>query len=509
MDTTIHKESKRGFTIAEVTMAVGIVAFGLVAVFSILPFGLTAQKDNREETIIRYEAEYWFSALQAGGLNLESMDRVERVELNASDGASYSIYSINRHDLRPTDLGNTNDVALAKAARNGWPVDVCGWLSAPDYTWINGSKVDRVPSKYARVWAINGPVFDRLYSPRDNIGHFLPGGEFSFGYFLETHVEPQNPSGTLITLTLHWPITGPIEDALNSGSTIHDIMEDPDLRPPSQKSFPPLSNTSLRVQPALTPENLNPIHRRFMGAGQPGEQVTAADMKAIFPSRKSWEPFDGGIVNPGGVFPYKRMAFIEDDNKFVDADGEDVIRIPIKVRFPVAPHNYIFANIWETDAAPLLLNGTLEGPLQPSFISENEGGRVTSDEGLWLRIKNSFGQSIAEVQIKRVEDDHQIICSQPNTPEGEYAYEVSFLRTGETWENVFRSYGRKGLGDYFTDIYTGQAKWRFGAIYKSFALGMLRKPGAISQFSIALNLEEYGFEDTPTTNRVCSFWFLR
>ena len=56
MDVTIHKESRRGFTIAEVTMAVGIVAFGLVAVFSILPFGLTAQKDNREETIIRYEA---------------------------------------------------------------------------------------------------------------------------------------------------------------------------------------------------------------------------------------------------------------------------------------------------------------------------------------------------------------------------------------------------------------------------------------------------------------------
>ena len=56
-------------------MAVGIVAFGLVAVLSILPFGLTAQKDNREETIIRYEAQYWFAALQAGGLLLEEMDR--------------------------------------------------------------------------------------------------------------------------------------------------------------------------------------------------------------------------------------------------------------------------------------------------------------------------------------------------------------------------------------------------------------------------------------------------
>jgi len=508
MDATIHKESRRGFTIAEVTMAVGIVAFGLVAVFSILPFGLTAQKDNREETIIRYEAEYWFAALEAGGLNLESMDRVESVELNATDGTGYSIYNINRHDLRPNDPSNSNDVALAKAARNGWSVDVCGWLSAPDYIYDGTptpTRLPRVPSKYARVWAINGPLFDRLYSSGDNTGHFLPGGEFSFGYFLETHVEPQHPSGTDLTLTFHWPITGPIEDALESGSTIHDIMADADLAPPSQKSFS--FTTGLRVQPALTIRNLGPLHRRFMGTGQAGEELTAAKFKAIFPTRKSWEPFDGGIVN-GNSEPYERLALIDDGNKFVDADGQDVIRIPIKVRFPVTPNPYLFANKWEEQAAPLLLNGTLEGAIQPSFISENEGGRVTSDEGLWLRIKNSFGQSVAEIQIKRVEDDHQIICSQPPTPEGEYAYEVSFLRTGETWEDVFRRYERKGLGDYSTDIYTGQDKWKFGAIHKSFTTNMFNFPPP-SKFSVALDLNDYGLEETPTADRNCSFWFLR
>ena len=532
MDVTIHKELRRGFTIAEVTMAVGIVAFGLVAVFSILPFGLTAQKDNREETIIRYEAEYWLAALQAGGLALESMDRVERVELVDVNG---TVNSINRNHLSPLVSSNPGQMDLIKAARNDWPVDVCGWLSAPDYIYDNASppnQIMRIPSKYARVWANNGPLFDRLYSSRDDTRprdingrflpdgtlmppHILPGGEFSFGYFLQTQVEPQTPSGTHLTLTFHWPITGPIEAALESGSTIHAIINDPDLAPPSQKSF--TLTTGLRVQPALTHQNLNALQQRFMDAGQPGEELTATDFKAIFPTRKSWDPFDGGILNPGGPFAYMRKALIEDGNKFVDTeDGENVIRIPIKVRFPVAPNPYLLANKWEEQAAPLLLNGTLEGALQPSFISENEGGRVTSDEGLWLRINNSFGVPIAIIQIKKVENDHQIICSQPNPPisDGEYFYEVSFLDIGETWEDVFRSYERKGLGDYFTDIYTGQNKWRFGAIHKSKALHFVNSPTgdggfAVPLFSVSLGLDDYGFEELPPGGTSCSFWFLR
>ena len=44
----------RAFTISEVTLAVGIIAFGLVAIFSILPFGLSAQRDNRDEPARHY-----------------------------------------------------------------------------------------------------------------------------------------------------------------------------------------------------------------------------------------------------------------------------------------------------------------------------------------------------------------------------------------------------------------------------------------------------------------------
>ena len=66
-----NRSRVRAFTISEVTLAVGIIAFGLVAIFSILPFGLSAQRDNRDETLIRYEADYWFSVIQSCGLTME------------------------------------------------------------------------------------------------------------------------------------------------------------------------------------------------------------------------------------------------------------------------------------------------------------------------------------------------------------------------------------------------------------------------------------------------------
>ena len=71
----------RAFTLPEVALAIGVIALGLVGVFSILPYGLTAQKDNREETIIRYEAQYWTEVLLGEGLLLDELKRVERVEV--------------------------------------------------------------------------------------------------------------------------------------------------------------------------------------------------------------------------------------------------------------------------------------------------------------------------------------------------------------------------------------------------------------------------------------------
>ena len=76
-----HQRCQGGFTISEVVLAIGVVAFGLVAVLGVLPVGLAATKDNREETIIRYEARYWINALRAGMQQFDALNQVEWVEI--------------------------------------------------------------------------------------------------------------------------------------------------------------------------------------------------------------------------------------------------------------------------------------------------------------------------------------------------------------------------------------------------------------------------------------------
>ena len=40
---------RRGFTMIEIAIALGVIGFALVAIMGILPLGLTVQRDNRFE----------------------------------------------------------------------------------------------------------------------------------------------------------------------------------------------------------------------------------------------------------------------------------------------------------------------------------------------------------------------------------------------------------------------------------------------------------------------------
>ena len=56
-----------GFTMAEIAIALGVIAFALIAIIGILPAGLQIQRDNREETIINQDARLLLGAIQSGG----------------------------------------------------------------------------------------------------------------------------------------------------------------------------------------------------------------------------------------------------------------------------------------------------------------------------------------------------------------------------------------------------------------------------------------------------------
>tara|TARA_B100001971_G_C18230048_1_gene563297 strand:+ start:60 stop:1742 length:1683 start_codon:yes stop_codon:yes gene_type:complete len=321
MNEKSNKLKERAFTLPEVALAIGVVALGLVAVFSVLPFGLTAQKDNQEETIIRYEAQYWREALLSNGLLLEGLKRVDRVEVHVQDdNTTHSFINPYRKRLHPQSgneiisyevnattgdkMGVTyqpNSLALMKAKKY-WSSDVQGWL-------LNPISETGPEGNFALVRSLNGSLFDRFYGaePERDDYHF-PNRDFSNGYILQVQAATNaltatntNTVGSHIKLTFYWPLFEGVTDLLEPKPTaqdpkakhnfklISDVVEESlsggDIPPFKSKEF--TIRVPGRIEKALTEDMLTLQERRFMKelrALRPGEPIERDDprLKGIF-----------------------------------------------------------------------------------------------------------------------------------------------------------------------------------------------------------------------------------
>lgn len=61
------------FTMVEIALSLAVIAFALVAIIGVLPFGLDVQKENREETIINHDAGYFMDAIRSGAQGLDDL----------------------------------------------------------------------------------------------------------------------------------------------------------------------------------------------------------------------------------------------------------------------------------------------------------------------------------------------------------------------------------------------------------------------------------------------------
>jgi len=59
------------FTMIEIAISLAIIGFALVAIIGILPFGMSVQKDNRQETIINQDMTVWMNAIRNGEQGLD------------------------------------------------------------------------------------------------------------------------------------------------------------------------------------------------------------------------------------------------------------------------------------------------------------------------------------------------------------------------------------------------------------------------------------------------------
>ena len=62
-----------GFTMIEIAISLGIIAFALVAIIGILPFAMDVQRENREETTINQETGVLLNAIRNGEQGLDDL----------------------------------------------------------------------------------------------------------------------------------------------------------------------------------------------------------------------------------------------------------------------------------------------------------------------------------------------------------------------------------------------------------------------------------------------------
>ena len=73
LKAAFRENGARGFTMIEIAISLAIIGFALVAIIGILPAGLNAQRDNRQETIVNQDASILMDAVRNGERGLDDL----------------------------------------------------------------------------------------------------------------------------------------------------------------------------------------------------------------------------------------------------------------------------------------------------------------------------------------------------------------------------------------------------------------------------------------------------
>ena len=178
---------RAGFTIIELVICLGIIAFALVAIIGVLPIGINVQKDNREETIINQDGLYWMEALRSGATGMNDLtNHIAFIEIRNSNSQVY------RWEPVPAAAGDSH-IELPRGVQGA---AIIGLLSLPvqadlvgPLTVRNWPQVDTQSGEYnrirAKVRAISGSAVDK--------GEAAKG--MAFSYRLTSEVRPIRTMG--------------------------------------------------------------------------------------------------------------------------------------------------------------------------------------------------------------------------------------------------------------------------------------------------------------------------
>lgn len=150
---------RAAFTMVEIALSLAIIGFALVAIIGVLPTGMNVQKENREETIINQDANYWLQKIRFGAPALNDYDLtnyvttiIEFVTPVNPNGTVAGVTSSNVY----TPNNPSPNFRLINSQR------VIGLLSTPKYLLPpkgQGGYLSNYVVAYVR--ALTGPVVDK------------------------------------------------------------------------------------------------------------------------------------------------------------------------------------------------------------------------------------------------------------------------------------------------------------------------------------------------------------
>ncbi len=182
-----HLRGRNGFTIIELAICLGIIAFALVAIIGVLPIGINVQKDNREETVINQDGMFWMEAIRSGATGMNDLtNHIAFIEIKGSNSQVY------RWEPVPAKAGDSH-IELPRGVQGA---AIIGLLSMPaqadlvgPVTVENWPQINNQSQRYnwirTKVRAISGSAVDQGEAAK----------EMAFSYRLTSEVRPIRTMG--------------------------------------------------------------------------------------------------------------------------------------------------------------------------------------------------------------------------------------------------------------------------------------------------------------------------
>ena len=162
-----HREA--AFTMVEIALCLGVIAFALVAIIGVLPTGMRVQRENREDTIINQDGTFLLEAIRSGSRGLDYLTNFFDT-ITWSNKNQITIFT-NSPGLDQNIGGKT---VLDGSMTNG--LRIVGLLTAPKYTYSGTNVSYNSVSGYIR--AMSGSAVARSKSTKD----------FAFAYQVTSEV---------------------------------------------------------------------------------------------------------------------------------------------------------------------------------------------------------------------------------------------------------------------------------------------------------------------------------